>query len=145
MHIMALGCNSQKRPRTKKPQPSQKNIIVQPLGVKTPLEGFFSRYPKFRFQPSNSPVAEFDRLCETYDWERYNDPKRRAAREDFHFAMKGEFDSLYGSDEKDINNWHKLCFVLRIDPLPDTLQACRAVSCRFSEPPCPCTKSSSFV
>ncbi len=61
--------------------------------------------------------------------------------------MKKEFNNLYGSDEKDINNWHKLCFVLRINPLPNTLEKSRAVSCRFSdsETPCPCTKSSSFV
>lgn len=42
--------------------------------------------------------------------------------------MKKEFDTLYGSDEKDINNWFKLCHVLRIDPVPDTLKECRAVS-----------------
>ena len=42
--------------------------------------------------------------------------------------MKKEFDDLYGSDEKDINNWHKLCYVLKIDPAPDTLWKCRAVS-----------------
>ncbi|KAH9066262.1 hypothetical protein EDB87DRAFT_1590010 [Lactarius vividus] len=40
--------------------------------------------------------------------------------------MKKEFEKLYGSDEKDINNWLKLCFVLSIDPAPDTLQKCRA-------------------
>jgi len=40
--------------------------------------------------------------------------------------MKMEFASLYGSDEKDINNWHKLCHVLKIDPAPQTLQGCRA-------------------
>ncbi|KAH8998358.1 hypothetical protein EDB86DRAFT_2912777 [Lactarius hatsudake] len=40
--------------------------------------------------------------------------------------MKKEFDGLYGSDETDINNWLKLCFVLRIDLAHDTLQKCRA-------------------
>ncbi|KAH9023979.1 hypothetical protein EDB85DRAFT_1989090 [Lactarius pseudohatsudake] len=105
-----------------RPQPS---IIVRPLGVKTPLEGFFSQYPNFQPEPSNSPVVEFERLCEVYRWKRKN-PKREAAREEFHFAMKKEFDHLYGSDKKDINNWLKLCFVLRIDPAPDTLRKCRA-------------------
>ncbi|KAH9066265.1 hypothetical protein EDB87DRAFT_1554509, partial [Lactarius vividus] len=90
-----------------------------------PLEGFFSQYPEFLFQPSSSPVAEFNRLCKTYCWKR-DDPRREAAREEFHSAMKKEFDSLYGSDEKDIKNWQKLCFVLRIDPVPDTLWKCRA-------------------
>ncbi|KAH9025565.1 hypothetical protein EDB84DRAFT_1504280 [Lactarius hengduanensis] len=103
------------------PQPS---IIVRPIGVKTPLEGFFSQYPDFQPEPSNSPVVEFDRLCKAYHWKR-KDSKREAAREEFHFAMKKEFDHLYGSDKKDINNWLKLCFVLRIDPAPDTLRDCR--------------------
>ncbi|KAH9066261.1 hypothetical protein EDB87DRAFT_1590009, partial [Lactarius vividus] len=59
-----------------RPQPS---IIVRSLCVKTPLEDFFSRYPKFLFQPSNSPVIEFNRLCEAYRWKR-RDPRREAAR-----------------------------------------------------------------
>ncbi|KAI9446052.1 hypothetical protein H4582DRAFT_1903118 [Lactarius indigo] len=133
------------KPVKPRPQPRQKkNIIVQPLGIKTPLEDFFSQYPKFPFQPSKSPVVEFNRLCKTYQWER-DDPEREAAREEFQDAMKKEFDNLYGSDEKDIKNWQKLCYVLRIDPVPDTLQKCRDVSCRFSEPLCPRTKTSSFV
>ena len=48
--------------------------------------------------------------------------------------MKKEFDTLYGSDEKDINNWFKLCHVLRIDPVPNTLKECRAVSAPLREP-----------
>ncbi|KAH8995427.1 hypothetical protein EDB92DRAFT_1794906 [Lactarius akahatsu] len=113
-------------PQTKKPQPRQKKtIIVQPLGVRTPLDGFFSRYPKFLLQPSESPVVEFNRLCKTYNWKE-NNRKKNAAREAFQIAMKKEFDNLYGSDEKDIKNWQKLCYVLRIDPVPDTLWTCRA-------------------
>ncbi|KAH8995429.1 hypothetical protein EDB92DRAFT_204477 [Lactarius akahatsu] len=100
------------------------SIIVRYFGIKTPLENSFSQYPDSQPEPSNSPVVEFDRLCKAYHWKR-KDPKREAAREKFHFAMKKEFDHLYGSDEKDINNWLKLCFVLRIDPTPDTLQKCR--------------------
>ena len=144
-----MGCNSYGRPQTQKPQPepgpSQNNIIVRPLGAETPLEGFFSQYPNFQYQPSNSPVIEFNRLCKSYKWEK-DDPEKDAAREAFHVAMKREFDDLYGSDEHDVNNWHKLCYVLRIDPVPDTLRDCRAVSCRFSEPLCHCrTKVFSFA
>ncbi|KAF8260810.1 hypothetical protein EI94DRAFT_1747565 [Lactarius quietus] len=133
---------SNKKPQSE-PGSSQKNIIIQPLGVETPLEGFFSQYPNFQWEPSNSPVIEFDRLCKSMGWkrdssekkdspekkdntEKKDSPEKKAAREAFHFAMKREFDALYGSDEDDINNWHKLCYVLRIDPLPDTLRECRS-------------------
>ncbi|KAH9980913.1 hypothetical protein BGW80DRAFT_1247759 [Lactifluus volemus] len=104
---------------------TQESIIVQPLGVETPLEGFFSQYSNFQSQPSNSPVSEFRRLCKTYNWEG-GSQERKAAHEEFSFAMKMEFDDLYGSDENDIENWHKLCHVLRIDPAPTTVQECRA-------------------
>jgi hypothetical protein len=137
MYLIILAFNSYGLPLTKKPQPepglSQKNIIVRPLGVETPLEGFFSQFPHFQSQPSNSPVVEFDRLCKSQEWEK-DDPEKKAAREGFQVALKMEFNDLYGSDEKNIANWHKLCFVLRIDPAPDTLRECRAVSCLFSEP-----------
>jgi hypothetical protein len=127
---------------TKRPQPSQRNIPVQPLGAETPLERFFSKYPSFRFRPLNSPVVEFDRLCELHHWKK-GDQKRKFARKAFHIAMKKEFDDLYGLDEHDIKNWRKLCHVLRINPAPHTLRECRAVS---SDPLCPwSTKTSSFI
>jgi hypothetical protein len=105
------------------------NAVAQPvaLGVKTPLETFFSRYSKFQYRPGNSSVTEFNRLCKEYGWKK-DDSEKDAARYEFSLAMGKEFDSLYGSDEKDINNWHKLCYILSIDPVPDTLYKCRAVS-----------------
>ncbi|KAI9446047.1 hypothetical protein H4582DRAFT_1843320 [Lactarius indigo] len=105
----------------------QPRIIARPLSSKspqTPLEKFFSRYPEFLFQPSNSLVKEFDRLCKEYRWKKKS-PSWEAAREQFRSAMKKEFDHRYGTDVRDINNWLKLCFVLRIDPAPDTLWKCR--------------------
>ena len=60
--------------------------------------------------------------------------EKKAARYEFNLAMKKEFDALYGSDEKDINNWHKLCHVLRIDPIPNTLSECRVVSTTLRRP-----------
>jgi hypothetical protein len=92
-----------------------------------PLKRFFSRYSKFQYQPRNSPTAEFNRLCEECGWKQ-DSAEKKDARDEFKFAMKQEFDSLYGSDENDINNWYKLCHVLRIDPVPNTLKECRAVS-----------------
>ena len=120
---------------------------TRPLRAETPLEGFFSRYPNYKYRPSKSPKVEFDRLCNLYasEWEE-EDWKRRDARRAFNTALKEEFDVLYGLDEHDIKNWHKLCHVLRIDPVPDTLQECRAVSYRSSDPLCPwSTKASSSI
>ena len=92
-----------------------------------PLKIFFSKYSKFHYQPRNSPTTEFNRLCEEYRWEKRS-AERKDAREEFNIAIKMEFNSLYGSDENDINNWYKLCHVLRIDPVPNTLKKCHEVS-----------------
>jgi len=92
------------------PQPKIK--IGRRLNGVAPLERFFVQYPKFRYGPSKPPVAEFKRLCKEYEKE---------SRHKFNAAIKKEFHGLYGTDEKDINNWHKLRRVLRIDPIPDTL------------------------
>ena len=114
--------------QTPKPEPNEEdNSITRPLGMATPLENFFSQFPGFQSQPSNSPVVEFNRLCKEYNWGR-DDPEKKDARYHFNIAIKGEFDDLYGSDENDIRNWHKLCRALKIDEVPDTLRECRAVS-----------------
>ena len=115
------------------PQPEDKNVIVRPLGSSTPLENFFSQYTKFQYLPLSSPVAEFNRLCEEYGWDN-DDNEKKDARHEFNVAIKKEFGDLYGSDEKDINNWHKLCHVLRIDPVPNTLKECRGVGCHSFGP-----------
>jgi hypothetical protein len=113
--------------RTPRRQHTNETVVAQPPDVNMPLEIFFSQYSKFRHQPSISPVFEFNRLCKEYGWKE-NGRQMKAARKDFNLAMKKEFDSLYGSDEKDTKNWYKLCHVLRIDPVPKTLKECRAVS-----------------
>jgi hypothetical protein len=97
------------------------------IGKEPPLKDFFSRYSKFQYEPRNSPISEFNRLCKEFRWKK-DSAEKKEAHSDFEVAIKKEFDSLYGSDEKDINNWYKLCHVLRIDPVPDTVKKCRAVS-----------------
>ena len=132
-YCFVLGSEfSHEQPRTNKPQPGQRNSQVPPLRAKTPLEGFFSKYPKFKFQPSNSPTFEFNRLCKLYKWKK-GDQGWKVALEAFNISLKKEFNDLYGSDEHNIKNWRKLCYVLRIDPAPDTLRESRDVSSLFSE------------
>ena len=118
------------------PQPTKKTsdkIPVRPKDTKKdevtvtrPLERFFSQYSKFQYQPTKSSVTEFNRLCKEYGWKK-EEKTREDVRSKFNFAIKNEFGFLYGSVEKDIANWHKLCHVLRIDPAPNTLEECRKV------------------
>ena len=101
----------------------------RPGGI-APLERFFVQYPKFLYDPSKPPVAEFKRLCQEYE---------KDSRHKVNAVIKKEFYDLYGTDEKDINNWHKLRRALRIDPIPDTLKKCRAVRCHLFVPSDPLT------
>ena len=127
--LLLLDRNFHGKPRTNRPQPGQEKIRSQSLRAKTPLEGFFLRYPNFKSQPKNPPTVEFDRLCKLCYWVE-GDPEWKAARKFFNIALKKEFDFLYGIDEQDLKKWHNLCCVLSIDPVPDTpsLQEFRAVS-----------------
>ena len=105
----------------------------RPDNENEPLKSFFSQYPKFHYQPRNAPIFEFKRLCKKYQWKQ-DSAEVKAARDEFDLAMIMEFNSLYGSNEKDINNWHRLCHVLRIDPVPNTLEECTAVSAPLCGP-----------
>ena len=62
-------------------------------------------------------------------WGGYN-PNREEAHEAFKDALVKEFNDIYGTDENDINSWHKICVVVGLDPLPDTLEEARDVSTR---------------
>ncbi|KAF4571154.1 hypothetical protein EYR36_008482 [Pleurotus pulmonarius] len=90
----------------------------------TQFTTFFEDYPGFDYNPRNSAILEFYRLCDFYSWDR-DDPERKEAHEAFKDALVKEFNDIYGTDENDIESWHKICTVLDIDPLPGTLQEAR--------------------
>jgi hypothetical protein len=113
--------------RTRVMATSTQTSKQRPDNENQPLKRFFSQYSKFQYQPRNSPINEFKRLCKEYQWEQAK-AEEKAAHHEFKLAMIKEFNSLYGSNEKNINNWYKLCHVLRIDPVPNAIKECRAVS-----------------
>ncbi|KAF7424607.1 hypothetical protein PC9H_009915 [Pleurotus ostreatus] len=77
---------------------------------------FFANYPEFQYNPAKSAILEFNRLCKSW---------RKKAHQDFKDAMVKEFNDIYGTDESNIDSWRKICIVLDIDPLPDTVQEAR--------------------
>jgi hypothetical protein len=121
--------------KTPRPPPTNKNVAAQPvaLGIRERLQTFFSQYSDFEYQPGNSSVPELHRLCKECGWKK-DDSEEKAARHEFDLIMKTEFDALYGSDEKDINSWYKLCHILSIDPFPKTLKKCREVNYDLHRP-----------
>lgn len=65
-------------------------------------------------------------MCDFFAWDRDSD-ERKKARQAFKDAMVIRFNGLYGTDTSDIENWHKLCVAVRIEPLPSTIAKCKEV------------------
>jgi len=92
----------------------------------TPMDEFFDRYPDFPYNPSQSVMTEFYRMCDFFGWER-DDPERETARDLHRDAMVQQFNHIYGTDVNDVASWWKLCEDLNIDPIPQDLEGCRSL------------------
>jgi hypothetical protein len=87
---------------------------------------FFSSYPYFTLNEDAPPTREFLRLKRLNRWED-GDEEYTEARERFADALAEDFNATYGTDTNNIDHWHTLCRVLRIDPVPEDISACRKV------------------
>jgi hypothetical protein len=106
------------------------------------LELFFAGYPRFRYDPTAPVSAQYDALCRLYGFFRpkvergtmksERDTAREVAYAGFQRAMARTFAEIFGTDVNDLGNWQSLCRVLEVDPIPQTLWACRAVGIEYS-------------
>lgn len=90
------------------------------------ISAFFMKYPSFPYDPKGGVAEEFYRMCDFFAWDN-DDVEREEARRGFKDAMVIQFNSLYGTDVANIENWHKLCIALYIEPLPKTIHDCKEV------------------
>ncbi|KAL6161973.1 hypothetical protein ACJQWK_11985 [Exserohilum turcicum] len=88
------------------------------------ISAFFMKYPKFPYDPKRGVAEEFYRMCDFFAWGN-DDAEREEARRGFKDAMVIQFNSLYGTDVSNIENWHKLCIALYVEPLPKTIHHCK--------------------
>lgn len=91
------------------------------------ISSFFTKYPNFPYNPKRGVAEEYYRMCDFFAWDK-DDVEREEARREFKDAMVIQFNSLYGTDVANIENWHKLCIALYIEPLPETIHDCKEVS-----------------
>ncbi|KAF2441936.1 hypothetical protein P171DRAFT_82746 [Karstenula rhodostoma CBS 690.94] len=89
------------------------------------ISKFFSRYPSFAYDEERGVAEEFYRMCDFFAWDR-DDEERDEARQAFKDALVIRFNSLYGTNVADLENWHKLCIAVCIEPLPATISECKA-------------------
>ncbi|KAG1867066.1 hypothetical protein C8R48DRAFT_704088 [Suillus tomentosus] len=94
--------------------------------TQTPLDDFFATYPAFDYDSSASASSEFYRMCDQFCWDR-EDKEREQAHCDFKDALVQQFNEIYGTDVNNLTSWRNLCQIVRISPIPDTLESCREV------------------
>jgi hypothetical protein len=87
---------------------------------------FFASYEYFEINQDVTPTKEFSRLKQLNGW-RDRDREYREARERFADALAADFNATYGTDMNCLENWHALCHVIGIDPIPEGISACRKV------------------
>lgn len=87
---------------------------------------FFASYSNFTLNRDAPPTREFLRLKRLKGW-KDDDKEYAKARERFADALAEDFNVKYGTDVNNIDHWHALCHVCRVDPVPKGISACRKV------------------
>lgn len=95
------------------------------------IDQFFADYPDFDYDRTESSPREFYRMCDFFDWGKNSrdeyPAERLQAQDDFRRAMVENFNDHFGTDVDDQQAWEHMCVVLGIEPLPQTMQAMKAV------------------
>ena len=101
-----------------------------------PLAAFFALYHPFKYNPAASSPHEYRRLCAFFGWPTLKQQERHAERDEawerFRMAMVEAFNKTFGTDENDIEAWGRMCVLVGMEPIPDTLGARREVRNPFS-------------
>jgi len=105
-------------------------------GSGDPLAAFFALYGPFRYDRDTSSHDEYRRLCAFFRWptrkQQYHHAKRDEAWEGFRIAMVKAFNVTFGDDENDVEAWGRMCVLVGMEHIPDTLVARREVRKLFS-------------
>ncbi|KAF7337351.1 hypothetical protein MSAN_02260900 [Mycena sanguinolenta] len=88
----------------------------------THLSQFFSAYPKYEYDPSGPASQQFQELRRVYKASQ-NDTAGIDAG--YNRALGLTFSEMYGDDVNSLENWQRLCRVVEINPIPESLQECQ--------------------
>lgn len=93
-------------------------------GYENALVRFFNKWPEFDYQGEAELTREFWRLCREKQW---GQEERQEAKDDLRNAMVERFNEIYGTNEKELEAWKKLCRDVHVDPIPNTVAECQKV------------------
>lgn len=85
---------------------------------------FFNKWPEFDYNREAEVITEFKRLCREKQWSK---EERQDVKDDLRNAMVHRFNEIYGTNDKDLEAWKKLCKDVHVDPIPNTLAECEKV------------------
>lgn len=94
-----------------------------------PLQAFFAQYVPFKYNWLASSHDEFKRLCTFFGWPAHylepNHEERKKAWESFRIAMVETFNVTFGHDERDDEAWGRMCVLVDMQNVPESLEARR--------------------
>ncbi|KAK7686087.1 hypothetical protein QCA50_010899 [Cerrena zonata] len=99
-------------------------ICTAPPYPATVIDRFFTQFPDFRYNQRAPARQEFARLQRFYG-RRWSETRHRTIQEQFEDVMVDQFNKDYGSDEHRLESWQYLCAVLRIHPIPESVEGCK--------------------
>jgi hypothetical protein len=108
------------------PPTTHHSSTTESYGAMSQVALFFSSYSNFTLDEDAAVTKEFLRLKKVKRW-KDGDDEYTDAREMFADALAEDFNATYGTDIDNIEHWRVLCHVLKIDPVPEDIKACRKV------------------
>ncbi|KAJ7675291.1 hypothetical protein B0H17DRAFT_1081364 [Mycena rosella] len=90
----------------------------------TPLSQFFASYPKYTYDPAGPASQQFNALRTVYKLARGR-PAAQEAYAAYNRALGITFSQNYGDAVDNLGSWQRLCRVVEIAPVPETLEECQ--------------------
>ncbi|XP_006460539.1 hypothetical protein AGABI2DRAFT_117481 [Agaricus bisporus var. bisporus H97] len=96
------------------------------------LDAFFADFPGFERDRSESVAIQLNKLRKKEKWwgdriHLWNDALRK-----YQDALVQDFNAAYGSDENNLENWHRLFSRIPDAKWPDTIDGCKSVARTFN-------------
>ena len=93
------------------------------------IDEFFEAYTSFKYDRQADFWNEYIRLSEFMEWER-DSPVKHEAWQRFRKAMVASFPITFSYNVDDVKAWRKICYSLRLVPVPTDMEACKKVCFR---------------
>lgn len=114
-------------PRAKRSKGRKKVDIDVKERVLEHLDAFFSEYPQFRRDPTESVATQLNQLRRQESWWGHRHSLWDNALSKYQEALVLQFNASYGTDENDLATWHRLLARLPVEHMPKTVHECKLV------------------